>query len=128
VTRLWRDLLVVKSARGAGAGARERVQWTTGSHAGRLGRGIGDGLWGENPTLGEGVPVKSRRRGVTWKGAWTGEGERQVEPDGLGSGLHDGLATIWWAGVGVEGDTTLGGSCVSTLGRPGIGIRGGWKA
>ena len=117
----------MKSARGAGAGARERVRWATGSRAGRLSGGIGNGIWGETPTLGEGVPVKSRRCGVAWKGAWTGEGERQVEPDGMGGGLHDGLATIWRAGVGGEGDTTLGGSCVGTLGRPGIGIRGGWK-
>ncbi len=70
--------------------------------------------------------MKLRRRGVAWKGAWTGEGERQVEPDGLGDGLHDGLAAIWRVGVGGEGDTTLGGSCVGTLGRPGIGIRVGW--
>ncbi len=73
------------------------------------------------------MPVKLRRQGVAWKGAWTGEGDRKVEPDGLGGGLHDGLATIGWAGVGGEGDTTLGGSCVGTLGQPGIGIRGGWK-
>ena len=118
---------MVKSARGAGAGARERVRWATGSRAGRLSGGIDDDIWGEKPTLGEGVPVKLRRRGVAWKGAWTGEGERQVEPDGLGGGLHDGLATIWRAGVGGEGDTTLGGSCVGTLGWPGIGIQGGWK-
>ena len=117
----------MKSARGAGAGARERVRWATGSRAGRLSGGIGDGIWGENPTLGEGVPVKSRRRGVAWKGAWTGEGDRKVEPDGLGGGLQDWLDTIGRAGVGGEGDTTLGGSCVGTLGRPGIGIRGGWK-
>ena len=71
--------------------------------------------------------VKSRRCYVAWKGAWTGDGERQVEPNGLGGGLHDGLATIWRAGVGGEGDTTLGGSCVGTLGWPGIGIRVGWK-
>ncbi len=119
---------MVTSTRGAGAGARERVRWATDSRAGRLSGGIGDGIWGENPTLDEGVPVKSRRRGEAWKGAWTGEGERQVEPDGLGGGLHAGLATIWRAGVGGEGNTTLGGSCVGTLGRPGIGIRGGWKA
>ncbi len=119
----------MKSARGAGAGAQERVRWATGSRAGRLsGGGIGDGIWGETPTLGEGVPVKSRRRGVAWKGAWTGEGERHVEPDGLGGGLHAGLATIWRAGISGDGDTTLGGSCgVGTLGRLGIGIRGGWQ-
>jgi hypothetical protein len=72
--------------------------------------------------------VKSRHRGVAWKGAWTGEGDRKVDPDGLGGGLQDGLDTIGRAGVGGEGDdTTLGGCCVGTLGRPGIGIRGGWK-
>ncbi len=71
--------------------------------------------------------MKSRHRGVAWKGAWTGVGDRNIEPDGLGGGLHDGLATIGQAGVGDEGDTTLGGSCVGTLGRPGIGIQGGWK-
>jgi hypothetical protein len=73
------------------------------------------------------VPVKSRHRGVAWKGAWTGEGGRKVEPDGLGGGHQDWLDTIRQAGVGGEGDTTLGGSCVGTLGRPGIGIQGGWK-
>ncbi len=71
--------------------------------------------------------MKSRRWGVAWKGAWTGVGDRNVEPDGLGGGLHDGLATIGRAGVGSEGNTTLGGSCVGTLGRPGIRIQGGWK-
>ena len=71
--------------------------------------------------------MKSRRRGVAWKGAWTGKGDRKVEPDGLGSGLQDGLDTIGWAGVGGEGNTTLAGSCVGTLRRPGIGIRGGWQ-
>jgi hypothetical protein len=73
------------------------------------------------------VPAKSRRQGVAWKGAWTGVGDRNVEPAGLGGGLHDGLAIIWRAGVNGEGDTTLGGSCVGTLGRPGIRIRVGWK-
>ncbi len=70
---------------------------------------------------------KSRHRGVAWKGAWIGDGDRKVEPDGLGGGLQDGLNLIGRAGVGGEGDTTLGGSCVGTLGRPGIGNRGGWK-
>ena len=98
-----------------------------GSRAGGLDGGIGNGSCGECPTLGEGGPVKSRRRGVAWKGAWTGDGDRKVEPDGLGGGLQDGLDTIGRAGVGGEGATTLGGSCVGTLGRPGIGIRGGWK-
>ncbi len=32
-----------------------------------------------------------------------------------------------WAGVDGDGDTTLGGSCEGTLGRPGIRIQGGWK-
>jgi len=98
-----------------------------GSHAGRLDGGIGDGSCDECPILGERGLVKSRRRGVAWKGAWTGKGDRKVEPDGLGSGLQDGLETIGRAGVSGEGNTTLGGSCVGTLGRPGIGIRGGWK-
>jgi hypothetical protein len=74
------------------------------------------------------VPAKSRRRGVAWKGAWTKVvGDRNVEPAGLGGGLQDGLATIWRAGVDGEGETTLGGSCGGALGRPGIGIRAGWK-
>ena len=64
---------------------------------------------------------------MAWKGAWTGVGDRNVEPAGLGGGLHAGLATTWWAGVIGEGETTLGGSCGGTLGRPGIGIRVGWK-
>ena len=65
--------------------------------------------------------------GCSLERRWTGEGDRKVEPDGLGGGLQDGLDTIGRAGVGGEGATTLGGSCVGTLGRPGIGIRGGWK-
>ncbi len=92
------------------------------SRAGGLDGGIGDGSCGGCPTLGEGGPVKSRRWGVAWKGAWTEEGDRKVEPDGLGGGLQDGLDTIGWTGAGGEGATTLGGSCVGTLGRPGIGI------
>ncbi len=98
-----------------------------GSRAGRLNGRIGDGSCGECPTLGEGGPVKSRRRGIAWKGSWTGDGDRKVEPDGLGGGLQDGLDTIGRVDVGGEGATTLGGSCVGTLGRPGIRIRGGWK-
>ena len=73
------------------------------------------------------MPVKSGRRGVAWNDAWTGVGDRNVEPAGLGGGLHGGLATNGWAGVDGDGYTTLGGSCGGTLGRPGIGIRGGWK-
>ena len=74
------------------------------------------------------MPAKSRRRGVAWKGAWTTSvGDRNVEPAGLGGGLHDGLATIWRAGVIDQGETTLGGSCGGILERPGIGIRVGWK-
>jgi hypothetical protein len=104
------------------------VRWATGSRAGRFSGGlVGNGLWGEDPTLGEGVPAKSSRRGVAWKGAWTGVGDSNVEPAGLGAGLKSGLVTSEWAGVVGDGATTLGGSCVGTLGRPGIGIRGGWK-
>ncbi len=62
------------------------------------------------------MPVKSSRWGVAWNGTWTEEGDRKVEPDGLGGGLQDGLDTIGRAGVGGEGDTTLGGSCEGTLG------------
>ena len=65
--------------------------------------------------------MKSSRWGVAWNSSWTGVGDRNVEPDGLGGGLH----AIGRAGVGGAGDTTLGGSCVGTLGRPGIGSRGG---
>ncbi len=118
---------MVKSARGVGASARERVRWAMGSHAGRLGGGSSNGSQGSNRTLGEGAPVKSSHWGVTWNGVWTGVGERSVETAGLGGGLHDGLDEIRWADVNGEGNTTLGGSCVGTLGRPGIGIRGGWK-
>ncbi len=69
------------------------------------------------------MPAKLRRRGVAWKGAWTGVGEKNVEPAGLGGGLNG----LGWVGVGGEGNTTLGGSCVGTLGWPGNGIRVGWK-
>ena len=80
-----------------------------------------------NPTLGEGVPVKSIRQGVAWNGAWTGVGDRNEDPDGLGGGLHDGLDKIGRTGVAGAGDIPLGGTCVGTLERPGIGIRGGWN-
>ena len=93
-----------------------------GSRAGRLGGGSSDGSRGSNPTLGEGAPVKSSRRGVAWNGVWTGVGERSVETAGLGGGLHDGQDEIGWAGVNGEGDTTLEGSCVGTLGQICIGI------
>jgi hypothetical protein len=73
------------------------------------------------------VPVKSSCLGVAWNCAWTGVGDRNVEPDGMGGGLHAGLDKIRRVGGCGAGDTTLGGSCVGTLGRPGIGIRGGWQ-
>ena len=44
VTHLWRGLPAVKSASGAGAGARERVRWAMGSRAGRLHGGLGNGI------------------------------------------------------------------------------------
>jgi hypothetical protein len=53
------------------------------------------------------VLAKSRRWGVAWKGAWTGVGDSNVEPAGLGGRLHGGLATNEWAGVDGDGDTTL---------------------
>jgi hypothetical protein len=56
------------------------------------------------------VPVKSSCRGEAWNDAWTGVGDRNVEPAELGGGLHGGLATNGWAGVDDDGDTTLGGS------------------
>jgi hypothetical protein len=71
------------------------------------------------------VPVKSSWWGVAWNGGWIGGGNRSIEPAGLGGGLQAGLAEIGWAGVGGDSDTTLGGSCVGTLGRPGIGSQGG---
>jgi hypothetical protein len=60
------------------------------------------------------VPVKSSQQGVAWDGGQTGVGNRSVEPAGLGSGLQAELAETEWAGVGGEGNTTLGGSCVGT--------------
>jgi hypothetical protein len=71
--------------------------------------------------------VKSSWREVAWNGGWTGGGDRSVEPAGLGGGLQAGLAEIGRADVGGDGGTTLGGSCVGTLGRPGIGSRDGWS-
>ena len=62
------------------------------------------------------MPVKLSQRGVAWNGGWTGGGNRSVEPTGLGGGLQAGLAEIGRAGVGGDGNTTLGGSCVGTLG------------
>ncbi len=71
--------------------------------------------------------MKSSRRGVAWNGGRTGVGNRCIEPAGLGGELQSGLAEVVLGGVGGEGDTTLGGSCVVTLGCPGIGGRGGRK-
>ena len=65
--------------------------------------------------------------GVVWYAGRTGVGTRCAEPAGLGGGLQSGLAEVVLGGVGGEGDTTLGGSCVGTLGCPGIGIWGGRK-
>ncbi len=71
--------------------------------------------------------VKSSRQGVAWNGGRTGVGNRCVEPAGLGGRLQAGLAELGWAGVGGDGNTTFGGSCVGTLGRPGIGHQGGQR-
>ena len=71
--------------------------------------------------------MKSSWRGAAWNGRRTGVGNRSVEFAGLGSGLQAGLAEAGWAGVVGEGDTTLGGSCLGTLGQLGIRIRGGQK-
>jgi hypothetical protein len=71
--------------------------------------------------------VKAIRRGEAWYASRTGVGTRCVEPAGLGGGLQSGLAEVVLGGVGGEGDTTLGGSCVGTLDRPDIGIQGGQK-
>jgi hypothetical protein len=73
------------------------------------------------------VPAKSRRRGIAWKGAWTGVGYSNVEPAGLGGGLHGGLATNGWAGVDGDDDTTLGGSCVGPLSGPASGVAVGGR-
>ena len=73
------------------------------------------------------MPAKSRRRGVAWNDAWTGLGDRNVELDGMGGGLHDGLASLGRVSVVGVGDTTLGGSGVGPLKRPGIGSRVGWQ-
>ncbi len=45
-----------------------------------------------------------------------------MEPAGLGGVLQRGVAEVVQGGVGGEGDTTLEGSCVGTLGCPGIGV------
>ena len=71
--------------------------------------------------------MKSIWRGVAWYAGRTGVGTRCVEPAGLGGGLQSGLAEVRLGGVRGEGDTTLGGSCVGTLGCPDIGIQGGQK-
>ena len=117
----------MKSTSGAGARARERVQWEMGSCVGRIGGGSGKGCRGSIPTLGEGALLKSSRWGVTWKGGGTGAGNRSVEAAGLGGGLQAGIDDIGWSGGGGGEEATRGGSCVGTLGRPGIGIRVGWK-
>ena len=71
--------------------------------------------------------MKTIRRGVTWYAGRTGVGTGCVESAGLGGGLKSGLAEVVLGGIGGEGNTTLGGSCVGTLGCPGIGIWGGRK-
>ena len=71
--------------------------------------------------------MKTIRQGVAWYAGRSGVGTRCVEPANLGGGLQSGLAEVVLGGVGGEGDTTLGGSCVGTLGCPGIGGRRGQK-
>jgi hypothetical protein len=67
----------------------------------------------------------------TWWRDWSLELRGELHPwrggNGEGGGLQSGPAEVVLGGVGGEGDTTLGGSCVGTLGRPSIGIRGGQK-
>ncbi len=127
MTHSCRGLLAVKSTSGAGAGAREQVQWEMGSRAGRLGGGSGEGCQGSIPTLGEGAPLKLSQRSITWKGGGTGAGNRSVEAAGLGRGLQAGIDDIGWSGGGGGEEATLGGSCVGTLGQPGVRIQVGWK-
>jgi hypothetical protein len=98
-----------------------------GSRAGRIGRGSGEGCRGLIPTLGEGAPLKSSQRGVTWKGGGTGAGDRSVEAAGLGNWLQAWIDDIGWSGGSSGEEATLGGLCVGTLGLPGVGIRVGWK-
>ncbi len=118
----------MKSASGAGAGAQEHVRWEMGLRAGRISGGSGKGCQGSIPTLGEGAPLKSSQRGITWKGGGTGAGNRSVEAAGLGGGLQAGIDDIGWSGGSGGEEATLGGACVGTLGQPGIGIQVGWKA
>ncbi len=117
----------MKNASGAGAGAREQVRWEMGLREGRIGGGRGKGCQGSIPTLGEGALLKLSRWGVTWKGRRTGADDRSVEASGLVRGLQAGIDDIRWSGGGGGEEATLGGSCVGTLGRPGIGIQVGWK-
>ncbi len=96
----------MKRASGVGAGARKWVRWEMGSCVGRISGGSGKGSQGSNPTLEDGAPVKSSRRGVAWNGGWTEVGKRSVETAGLGGRLQDGQAAMGMAGVGGGGDTT----------------------
>ena len=60
--------------------------------------------------------MKLSHQEVAWNGAWTGVGDRSVELAGRGGGINDGLDATGWDGVNGDGDTTLGGACVGTLG------------
>ncbi len=55
-------------------------------------------------------------------------GDESVEAAALGRGLQEGTGNRRRLGVGGNGEITLGGSCVSTLGQPGIGVRVGRQA
>ncbi len=64
---------------------------------------------------------------MAWKQGRTGAGDESVEAAGLGGGLQEGTGNHGRLGVGGGREITLGGSCDGTLGRPGIGVQGGWQ-
>ncbi len=65
---------------------------------------------------------------MAWKQGGTGAGDESVEAAGLGRGFQEGTGDRGRLGVGGDGEITLEGSCVGTLGQPDIGVRVGRQA
>ena len=73
------------------------------------------------------MPVKLSHRGVAWNGAWTGVGDRNVEPDGMGGELHDGLDKIGRVGVCSAGKPPLEDPAWIPLDGPASGFKVGGR-
>jgi hypothetical protein len=99
-----------------------------GSWVGKTGGGSGVECQCSITTLGEGPLLKSSHWGVAWKQRGRGAGDESVEAAGLGRGPQEGTGDRGRLGIGSGREINFGGSCVGTLGRPGVGVHVGWEA